>query len=229
MLRASGTHMLLLESRVCDLVLDHAECAAVLDRYQIDYDCTRNDTLYRACVERGLDPLRVRTDCELAVRRAGVSGEDLRAWSTKDLITVVIARHHQYLHATLPYLRTASQWIATRYGHRRPALHQLASVIDALATTMNAHMVEQDGELFPALLAGRRYLAAEATRGFDEHEQARSMLAQMRTLSFDYERPVWACGSYRVFMSELAHFEADILLHLHVEARELWPRYIASA
>jgi regulator of cell morphogenesis and NO signaling len=221
--------MLSMETPVAQVVLDHSECAAVFDRYRIDYCCKGTRPLRTACEERGLDPARVVEDCELAMLRRQPNGVDPRSLSTKELITRVIARHHQYLHRTLPSLTKLSVKVARVHGEREPALHDLARMFETLATTLLAHLDEEERELFPELMTreppSERAVALLRTMRA-EHEEVGQILSAMRTIANDYVAPDWACNSYRTLLSELAHLEADTLRHVHIENHVLLPRFI---
>jgi regulator of cell morphogenesis and NO signaling len=223
--------MLSMETPVAQVVLDHSECASVFDRYRIDYCCKGTRPLRTACEERGLDPVRVIEDCELAMKRREVVEVDPRSLSTRELITRVIARHHQYLHRTLPFLVGLAHKVARVHGERGPELRELARVVDALAKTLLAHLDDEERELFPELLGHEAPTerAVALLRGMrQEHEHVGEMLSAMRSIANDYAAPEWACNSYRTLFSELAHLEADTLRHVHVENHVLLPRFIAS-
>jgi regulator of cell morphogenesis and NO signaling len=221
--------MLSMDVPVAELVLDHSECASVFDRYRIDYCCKGDRTLRTACEERGVDPVRVLDDCELAMRRREPGEVDPRSLSTKELITNVIARHHQYLHRTLPFLTTLSNKVAKVHGDRQPALRDLARVFDTLATVLAAHLDDEERNLFPALITQEPGADMLLANMLEEHEEVGMMLSVMRAIADDYTCPDWACNSYRTLMAELAHLEADTLRHVHVENHVLRPRFTARA
>jgi regulator of cell morphogenesis and NO signaling len=221
--------MLSIDTPVAELVLDHSECASVFDRYRIDYCCKGHRPLRTACEERGVDPARILDECELAMRRRKPADVDPRDLSTKELITKVIARHHQYLHRTLPFLMTLSKKVAKVHGDRQPALRDLARVFDTFAIVLLAHLDDEERNLFPALITHESGAVALLANMLDEHEQVGDMLSVMHAIADDYACPDWACNSYRTLMAELAHLEADTLRHVHVENHVLMPRFTAKA
>lgn len=224
--------MLSMETPVAQLVLDHSECASIFDRYRIDYCCKGRRSLRVACEERGVDPARVLEDCELAMRRRQPSEIDPRTLSTKDLITKVISKHHQYLHRTLPFLQGLAEKVARVHGDRQPSLRDLQRVLDTLATVLSAHLHDEEQNLFPELVAQERpgeRAVVLLTSMREEHEEVGMMLSVLRSIANDYAPPDWACNSYRTLLSELVHLEADTLRHVHVENHVLLPRFVASA
>lgn len=234
--RRTGTiralaRVMLAETPVATLVLDHSEYASVFDRYRIDYCCKGDRTLRSACEERGIDLERVLADCALArQRRTPTAHVDLRTLPTKALIVEVIAHHHQYLHRTLPFLQTLAKKVGRVHGERQPALRELSKLVDRLATTLLAHLDDEERHLFPALLTNDIGVAAPLLSAMRvEHEEVGAMLAEIRTLTADFTPADWACNSYRTLFTELAHLEADTLRHVHVENHVLLPRSLEAA
>lgn len=224
--------MLSMETSVAELVLEHSACASIFDRYRIDYCCKGSRPLRVACEERGVDPKRVLDECELAMRRRAPSDVDPRTLSTKQLITQVIARHHQYLHRTLPFLMGLAHKVARVHGDRQPSLRELAREVETLSTVLVAHLDDEERNLFPELITRDRasenvLMLLRNMRA--EHEDVGTLLGVLREIAADYVPPEWACNSYRTLLTELAHLEADTLRHVHLENHVLMPRFIATA
>ncbi len=213
---------------VATLVLDHSECAAVLARHRIDYCCKGQQPLAEACAARGLEVQKIVDELELAIARRTpkTSDRDPRAMTTREVITTLIAPHHQYLHRTMPYLQTLAAKVARVHGDHEPKLRDVASQFDTLVETLRAHLAEEEHVLFPALIDGRLQEAAPLLRDMsEEHEQVGEMLERLRESAADYVPPEWACNSYRTLMKELEALEADTLTHVHLENHVLLPRY----
>jgi regulator of cell morphogenesis and NO signaling len=216
------------QSSVAAIVLDHSECAAVLDRYRIDYCCQGKRTLAESCASRKLPLDEVTRELELAISRRVPVAIDPRTLGTRDLITRVIAKHHQYLHRTLPFLRGLSAKVARVHGGREPELLSVAILVDKLADILLAHLEEEESSLFPDLLSDPvppRVVPALA-RMEAEHEEVGTRLKELRVIAEDYVAPDWACTSYRTLMEELAALEADTLRHVHLENHVLKPRFL---
>ena len=218
------------QTSVATIVLDHSECAAVLDRHGID--CCRDGerTLAEMCAARQLPLERVTLDLEVAVKRREPAAIDASTASTPVLITKVIARHHRYLHRTLPFLRVLSQKVARRHAGREPELVSIAVLVDKLADVLAGHLLDEEHQLFPGLLADPvpPGVGVMLERMQSEHEEVLSRLAELREVAEGYAVPSWACASYRTLMRELAILEADTLEHLHLEENVLLPRFLPS-
>lgn len=221
-----------LDDPVAQIVLEHSECAAVFDRYRIDYCGKGNRSLRTVCEDRGLDPARVLAECETAMRARTGEEIDPARLSTKELIIKVIAPHHQYLHRTLPFLMGLSKKVARTHGDREPSLYEVANVFETLATTLVEHLDDEETIIFPALVKSpsvdpRTAFFLATMRS--EHDEVGALLNDLRAAARNYICPDWACHRYRTLMAELAHLEADTLRHVHVENHALLPRFVPSA
>jgi regulator of cell morphogenesis and NO signaling len=211
---------------VATLVLDHSELAPVFARHRIDYCCKGNKPLAEACNDLGLDVNALMTELEIAVNaRSPRHDIDPRLLSLKELIVRRIAPHHQYLHRTMPFLRTLAAKVARVHGRHEPSLVDVFLQVDALCEVLADHLAEEEQILFPALIAGRAAdVRTQLAAMRAEHEQVGEMLATLRRTARDYRPPEWACNSYRTLMNELAVLEADTLQHVHLENHVLLPR-----
>lgn len=222
--------MLSYDTPVAALVLESSALAAVFDRYRIDYCCKGQQSIRAICEQRGINSERLMGDLELALRRREPTEVDARELSTHQLITRVIARHHQYLHRTLPSLVALSAKVARVHGDKQPVLRDIAQQVNTLADTLYLHLDDEERNLFPALLAGEVDVARPMLDlMFTEHEGVGAMLAQLRASCDDFVPPEWACTSYRTLMSELEHCEADTFRHVHLENHVLRPRFSGAS
>lgn len=219
-------------SAIAGIVLEHSECAQVFCDHRIDFCCRGERSLEAACAEKGLDLEVVLRDLELAVAsRTKSPVPDARAMSTPELITYIVSRHHAYLITALPFVETLATKVARVHGEHNPKLFALRDAFIELAATLEPHMREEEGVLFPALRAVPHdpdLVAAELASMRQEHQQVGVMLAGVRTLANDFTPPDWACGSYRTLMRELAVLEMDTLRHVHLETHVLAPRFTSA-
>jgi regulator of cell morphogenesis and NO signaling len=224
----SRNAMLDTNTPVATLVLDHSECAPVFARHRIDYCCKGQMPLVDACRDRGLDVEAVVAELETAIARRLPDDRsiDPRTLTTSDVIVTLIAPHHQYLHRTMPFLHTLAHKVARVHGDREPTLRDVAVLVDSFVEAMEPHLADEEGKLFPALIAGRVDDAAPLLRDMrTEHDEIGELLAALRRAAADYAPPDWACTSYRTLMRELAVLEQDTLAHVHLENHVLLPRY----
>jgi regulator of cell morphogenesis and NO signaling len=60
-----------------------------------------------------------------------------------------------------------------------------------------------------------------------EHENAGSLMHEINKASGSYNPPGDACTTFRILYNELAEFEADLHIHVHLENNILFPKAIS--
>ncbi|HEX8950671.1 MAG TPA: DUF542 domain-containing protein [Polyangia bacterium] len=216
------------QQAVANLVLDHSECAEVLQRHRIDYCCHGETTLAAACRERRLDVGVVVGELERAIHERRGDGEDARALSSAALIALILSRYHAPLRKTLPFVRTLAAKVARVHGEHNPRLIDLGQIVAELAETLEAHLDDEEATLFPTLTAAEpdpRSVAGLSKTMRDDHEVVGELLGRLRASAEDYAVPDWACNSYRTLFRELGQLETDVLRHVHLENHVLLPRF----
>ncbi|HEY6004627.1 MAG TPA: hemerythrin domain-containing protein [Anaeromyxobacter sp.] len=148
---------------------------------------------------------------------------------TPRLIAHIVQQHHAYARRALPYIVPLLARVAGFHGKRNEKLDALCDVGNALAETLEAHLDEEELEIFPALLgAPRRTGAALAPRACHHPGEVARLLVRVRALADDYSAPEWASLAYRVLMEELEALEEDVTEYMHLEEFVLMPRLMAS-
>lgn len=153
---------------------------------------------------------------------------DLRALSSRELVDHVVATHHAYLHHNLPWIAQMATKVARVHGEHNVRLAQLDVVVGELAELLDAHLDDEEEELFPSLLAGRWSAdrrRAELQRMRADHADVGQKLALIRTCADDFTVPEWGCSTYRTLFVELQRLESDTLRHVHLENHLLAPRF----
>jgi len=172
------------QQSVASLVLDHSECAAVLQRHRIDYCCHGEATLAAACRDRRVDVGVVVEELERAIRERQVVDEDARALATPALLAHIVSRYHAPLRRSLPFLRTLAAKVARVHGDHNPRLIGLDEIVAELGEILEAHIDDEEKTLFPALTADepdRPRLAALLSAMRDDHAAVGELLGRMRT------------------------------------------------
>lgn len=213
---------------VASIVLDHSECAAVLQRHRIDYCCRGDTPLAAACRDRGLDVGEVRGELERAVAERRGDGEDARGLSNAALVEHILSRYHAPLRKALPFVRALAAKVARVHGEHNPRLVELNLIVSELAETLDAHIDDEESRLFPVVASADpdRGRVGNLLKGMrEEHAVVGELLGRMRAETEEYAIPDWACTSYRTLFHELGQLETDVLRHVHVENHVLLPRF----
>ncbi len=149
---------------------------------------------------------------------------------TTRLVVHILEHHHSYARRALPYIVPLLARVAGFHGKRNQKLGALCDAGQALADALEAHLEEEERELFPALLGERLRpdgIPALEPRVCGHHGEVTRLLARVRALADGYAAPEWASLAYRVLMEELEALEEDVTEYMHLENFVLLPR-IAS-
>ncbi len=216
---------------VAEVVLDHSECAEVFQRHRIDFCCRGELTLEQAAVARKLDVARLLEELSQAIAaRTGPALTDPRALSTPQLVSHLLEQD-AWLRRALPFVRTLAVKVSRVHGDHNPKLRDLEQVVLALEELLTPHLEQEAKEIFP-LLAEPAPDAATVARELDtltaDHAHLTSLFHEARTAADEFTLPDWACNSYRMLFSELAHLEAMVLTRVHLEHHVLRPRFAAA-
>lgn len=104
-------------SPVGRLVLDHATAARVLQRHRIDFCCHGERSLAEACAERGVSLEQLHRDLARSIAEdRDPRPVDPRTLSDKELIDLIVLRHHGYLREVLPYVLELSEIVSSVHG-----------------------------------------------------------------------------------------------------------------
>lgn len=226
---------------VGEIVAADIRTAEVFKRLGIDFCCNGKRTLMDACV-RAEVPIKtvVETLYKLPTEERR-SSEKFDEWELGFLADYVLAVHHGYLYDNLPFIEELVVKVAAKHGDRYPTLHLVQQAYVALKADLLSHLQKEEIALFPIikeLAAAKRNPAIPQTgRPLSikapvacmehEHQDAGSLLFQLRELTNDYTPPADACNSHRLMLAKLAELEADLMQHIHLENNILFPKAIA--
>ncbi|MGN6545042.1 MAG: iron-sulfur cluster repair di-iron protein [Aureliella sp.] len=205
----------------------------VFDKYGIDFCCGGKAELSSACAKKGLSVDAVEAELQRAIDTAAASpDEDVDALSLSELCDKIVREHHDLLREELPRLAKMVNKVVHVHGQHYRWLAPLQVAFHALTDELVPHMFKEEHILFPAI---KRIEAAQAVPNFPfgsidnpihvmehEHDNAGSLLAEMRRLSSDYTIPSEACNTFRAMLDGLRELEADMHLHVHRENNVLF-------
>jgi regulator of cell morphogenesis and NO signaling len=230
------------ERTLGEIVSKDYRAAALFERYGLDYCCGGTRSVGEACRMKGIDPSRVVADLEaLEADDALPAAPDYDAWPAERLVEHIIATHHAYTRASLPRLHALLGKLLEVHGARHPALGGVVRHFAAMRDELEAHLFKEETILFPyivALAKAQHDDAAAPPNIFGtvgnpirvmeaEHQSAGNELMLVHELTRGYEVPPDGCATYDVTMRELAAFERDLFLHIHLENNILFRKAIA--
>jgi regulator of cell morphogenesis and NO signaling len=149
-----------------------------------------------------------------------------------NLVAHILEHHHAYARRALPYIVPLLSRVAGFHGKRNGKLNALCDVGNELAEALEAHLEEEEQDLFPALLGlplRAMALPSLSPRPCGHRGEVLRLLAEIRSLADGYAAPEWASLAYRVLMEELEALDEDVAEYMHLENFVLVPRLASGA
>jgi regulator of cell morphogenesis and NO signaling len=229
------------ETPIKDVVADDFRSAALFQKYGLDFCCGGARPIGEACSAKGFDPSELLQELDALGHTAGSGMPKFNRWDLDLLADYIIENHHRYLRDMIPVIGQHAEKVARVHGTYRPELVEVAEVFGRISRDLSAHMEKEEKILFPYVKSLARAKRDSLVVGLSkfgsclnpiqqmelEHDAAGDDMAEIRRLTSDYTPPIDACGTYRVLFQELAEFEQDLHVHVHLENNILFPKAIA--
>jgi regulator of cell morphogenesis and NO signaling len=210
---------------------------AVFKKYGIDFCCGGQKTLKQACEEQNIDVQTILHDLQNTDKIIVNNALPYDEWGLDFLIDFIVNTHHAYVKKQLPEIQAYAAKVAEVHGQAQPELHEVHSMVEALAEELFGHLHKEEMILFPRI----KHLVQiaqnnEQKQGFPgflegpirvmimEHESAGALLKEMREITGNYLLPHDACASYSLLFKMLDEFENDLHTHIHLENNILFPK-----
>ncbi|HSN29262.1 MAG TPA: hemerythrin domain-containing protein, partial [Kofleriaceae bacterium] len=184
-------------------------------------------TLAEACARAGLDASAIAR--ELAAENT--APEDI-AWELRpqaELIEHILERFHDGLRRDMPPLIAAARKVERVHADKPSVPAGLADELEAFWAEMQSHMMKEENVLFPMLWRGARgpqvHMPVRVME--EEHDSHGAHLERIRALAYDFQIPAHACATWTALYRGLAHVEAEMMQHIHLENNVLFPRATA--
>lgn len=221
------------DTLVCDIAAALPSSIRTFHRVGIDFCGGGKKPLAVACDERRLSFPAIREEIEA---RAAATRAEEHDWSGEPLHALaahIEATYHARLREEFPRLEQLAGRALRVHGAKAPRLlGRLEAIVRELAADMIEHMRKEEQVLFPAiraLEAGAPLdrpvpLSAPFSIMEHEHDKAGDLIAELRTITNGFTPPEWGCETMRALYEELAAFERDMHVHVHLENNMLFPR-----
>lgn len=213
---------------VADLVIEVPARARVFERLGIDYCCAGKRSLAQACARKGADPAVVAAELETATGTGAAESVDWTAVPLADLCDHIVAAHHDRMRTELPRLSTLLEKVERAHGSGRPEFAALRTTFESMRAELEAHMAQEEAEIFPACRAGSGLDPAAAHELEHEHEATGAALERMRELTHGFDPAHALCNTHRATLDGLRELELDVHQHVHEENNILFPRALAA-
>lgn len=222
-----------------ELAIKSPATTRVFEHYKIDYCCGGRRSIKDACAASGVDSDEVSAALALVLEQPALK-EQPEQMEVQRLIDHIIDTHHVFTRRELFRLGALLDKVATKHGQRHPELLKLQLLFTALSDDMLLHLKKEEAVLFPYIQELARakerstmpmiapFGKVEHPVGMmqSEHEDAGSILLQMRRIANDYHAPESACPSYIALYFGLEELEKDLHRHVHLENNILFPKAV---
>lgn len=224
------------QQTLASIVTDHHETVAVLEKYHLDFCCKGKRTLSEACTEKGLCIEEIMKELESSVHNNDPMNLHYSEMNAEQLIRHILMHHHFYVRQSMPLIEEHLITVATKHGNRFPYLKNVLQLFTHLKSELYLHMQKEELILFPRIkelesflkysqIPNRApgYIYSPVASMESEHDEAGTIMEQIRILTGDYTPPAEACTTFKVVLEELREFEEDLHQHVHLENNLLFP------
>jgi regulator of cell morphogenesis and NO signaling len=232
----------LITQSLAQIATGNHRSAAVFEKYHLDFCCKGKRSLETACAEKNL-PVEdiVKELVALTVNERGItSGFPFEKLSMTQLSEYIVEHHHQYVKTELPQLFAYAQKVAAKHGERHPELFGVFDRVVSLREELESHLIKEEQILFPRIreieqvsametpqaVVALQYLQSPIDVMEHEHDNAGTLMAEIRSLTNDYTVPADGCTTYKLLYASLHAFEADLHQHIHLENNLLFPKSV---
>ncbi len=229
---------------VRELAVEVPSATRVFEKHGIDYCCGGGKKLGDACVQAKLPVEQVLRDLEQAESSRISRQETARDWNKEqlaDVIQEIVSKHHNYVKNEIPRISMLANKVASKHGPTHPETVRVNELFEQLAEELTMHLMKEEQILFPYIIRMEEAVIEKHAvlpppfgtvqnpirMMVSEHDNAGTVLAELRRATSSYKVPDDACTSYRTLYTALLEFEADLHQHIHLENNILFPRAIA--
>lgn len=221
---------------LASIVTEHHETVPVLEKYHLDFCCKGKRTLTEACTEKGLSVDAIMQELETSVNTNKVLPLPFAQMNAEQLIRHILLHHHFYVKQSMPTIEEHLTKVATKHGDSFTYMKTVLELFTHLKNEMHLHMQKEEMVLFPRIKEiesfakysqkkerGQSYIYSPVAVMENEHDEAGTVMEQIRVLTGNYTAPEGACTTFKVVLDELKAFEEDLHQHVHLENNLLFP------
>ncbi len=213
---------------LAELAAERAGASRVFLRHGLDFCCHGRVSLAAACEKSGLSVAAISAELDAEEPRH----EPPERWESRpleELVAHILERFHAAHRAELPELLAMARKVERVHADKAGCPSGLGDHLEAMETSLEAHMQKEERVLFPLLAAGGGRTALAPVQAMErEHDDHGRNLARLRHLTNDFDPPADACGTWRALYVRLAEFESEVMRHIHLENHVLFPRALDS-
>jgi len=208
----------------------------------IDYSCDGNRTLSEIFVGKEEDLEKVLHEWQQIDHETPQKEADFLGWDIAFLTNYIIQLHHGFVSSQTKFITDLAYKVAESNQARNPMIRSVAELFDVTGKRLEAKGRQEEQELFPYLISLHEATAKGAclkAAAFGpvagpigqirtEGERIVAALGQIRKLTNNFTPSPYTSSTCEILYKLLAEYEADALLHLHLENNILFPRAVQT-
>ncbi|MBG6248853.1 MULTISPECIES: iron-sulfur cluster repair protein YtfE [Symbiopectobacterium] len=199
--------------------------ATVLFReFNLDFCCGGKQTLLRAAnkLELDIEALEARLS---ALAEQPSTETHWPSAPLGDIIPHIIQRYHDRHREQLPELILMAEKVERVHHEKSACPRWLASQLALILDDLSQHMMKEERILFPMIEAGMGAQASGPISVMEhEHDDAGQQLEVVKNLTNNVTPPENACNTWRALYAGINVFISDLMEHIHLENKILFPR-----
>jgi regulator of cell morphogenesis and NO signaling len=210
----------------------------VFRKYGIDFFCKGNHLLAEACSSVGCDAAEVAQELQFVLSGNAGINPDFNDWSLNKLITHIVDYHHKYVNVSVPEISDLFKSILGTPDSNGFELKRINDLFRQLGNDMKQHMQKEELALFPFIkkLESGEITSENVPKGLSvksmiavvefEHDTSGIIISQINRLCNNYKLPENASHVFGSLFAKLSEFEADLIMHIHLENNVLHKKAI---
>lgn len=144
------------------------------------------------------------------------------------LIEIALAQHAAF-RVLQSRLIARARALETAAAGRADAPRGLADMLEELAASQQEHMLREELCVFPLMRRGPSpRLAAAIAEMMAEHDDNMHFLVRMEQLTGGYRAPADGGDEWEALCADAERLADDLIAHIYVEERVLFPRFAAG-
>jgi len=227
------------ENTIGEVVARNFHTAKIFEDFGLDFCCGGKKTIQDACREKGINPETI-VGSLTNIGNPNGSTAHYDKWELDFLVDYIITNHHTYVSNEITTIDHHLAKIASKHGENHPEIYRIESLFNDLKEELIIHMQKEEKMLFPYIK--KMVVAQKNSLEFPfppfgtisspisvmehEHENAGRLMREINIASNSYSPPRDACTTFRILYNELAEFENDLHIHVHLENNILFPKAI---
>lgn len=210
--------------------------AELLKKLGIDFECGGKKSLDDACLESGLDAVRIKQELEETSKlQTPTTHLDFNSFKPSFIADYVVNVYHSYINQNMPMIEDLAMKVAEHHGNTLPFLKQVYNKVNELRCELATNIKKQEQAVFPAFKNAETIDNISATSlkqtiNMMEHDNSilGGLMKEIHKLTNSYIAPEGACNSIKMLYEKLHEFDNELSNHIHIENNILFPKVLKT-